>query len=79
MPPFAMMVAQVQPTNGEIKMNATTAVIAACRRMALHLEVQRKAERKLWALQERYARQGDLYRLQRARARLRQIRQQLYH
>ena len=60
-------------------MNTSTAVIAACRRMALHLEVQRKAERKLWALQERYARQGDLYRLQRACARLRQIRQQLYH
>ena len=60
-------------------MNSTTAAIAACRRMALHLEIQRKAERKLWALQERYARQGDLHRLQRARARLRQIRQHVYN
>ena len=60
-------------------MNTTTAAIATCRRMALRLEIQRKAERKLWALQERYARQGDLYRLQRVRVRLRQIRQQLYN
>ena len=65
--------------NGEVQMNTTTATITACRRMALHLEVQRKAERKLSALQVRYARQGDLHQLQRAQARLRQIRQHLYN
>lgn len=60
-------------------MNTITAAIASCRRMALHLEVRRKAERKLAALVERYARQGDLNRVHRGTVRLQQIRRHLYN
>ena len=59
-------------------MNTTTMAVYICQRMALQLEAQRKAERKLAALCERYARQADLERLRRAAARLEALRHTLY-
>jgi hypothetical protein len=60
-------------------LDTTTMAIYTCQRMALQLEVQRKAERKLVALCEHYARHADLNQLHRAAARLQQLRRSLYH
>jgi hypothetical protein len=60
-------------------MDTTTAAITFCKRMALHIESQRRAERKLDLLAGRYARRGDETKLRRATARLEAIRQHLYN
>ena len=60
-------------------MNATTAAITYCRRMAFHFDSQRRAERKLDSLAARYALRGDERNLRRAVARLQAIRRHLYN
>jgi hypothetical protein len=60
-------------------MNTTTAAITFCKRMALHFECQRRAERKLDMLAARYALRGDERNLRRAVARLQAIRRHLYN
>jgi len=60
-------------------MNPTTAATAYCRRMAFHIESQRRAERKFDSLAARYALRGDERNLRRAVARLYAIRRNLYN
>ena len=60
-------------------MNGTAAAISYCRRMALHIESQRRAERKLDMLAARYALRGDEKNLRRAIARLQAIQRHLYN
>jgi len=60
-------------------MNTITAADPYCRRMALHFESQRRAERKLDTLAARYALRGDERNLRRAVARLHAIRRHLYN
>jgi hypothetical protein len=60
-------------------MNTNTAAITYCRRMAFHIESQRRAERKLDSLAARYAVRGDERNLRRAVARLKAIRRHLYN
>ena len=60
-------------------MNMNTAATAYCKRMAFHIESQRRAERKLDSLAARYALRGDERNLRRAVARLHAIRRHLYN
>ena len=60
-------------------MNATTAAMTYCKRMAFHIESQRRAERKFDTLAARYAIRGDERNLRRAVARLHAIRRHLYN
>jgi hypothetical protein len=60
-------------------MNTTTAAITYCKRMAFHIESQRRAERKLDRLAAHYALRGDERNLRRAVARLQAIRRHLYN
>lgn len=60
-------------------MNISIAAISYCRRMAFHIESQRRAERKLDSLAARYALRGDERNLRRAVVRLQTIRRHLYN
>jgi hypothetical protein len=60
-------------------MNSNTAAITYCRRVAFHIECQRRAERKLDSLAALYAVRGDERNLRRAVARLKAIRRHLYN
>jgi len=60
-------------------MNITAAATDYCKRMAFHIESQRRAERKLDNLAARYAIRGDERNLRRAVARLYAIRRHLYN
>jgi hypothetical protein len=60
-------------------MNTNTAALTYCRRIAFHIESQRRAERKLDSLAARYAVRGDERNLRRAVARLQAIRRHLYN